>query len=353
VTLRYGSYDLHHVADPIVPQDNRMRADFTILGAGAIGSILGAHLTHAGHAVAMISRGNRARQIAREGLRICGLVDLRTSVRVIENATELEHAGVLIVATKALGTAALLAPMAHVDLDAAFSIQNGIQKNDILANIFGRGRTLGALADLSGELLPTGEVVFTRNVSLMLGELVGGTSERASKIASTIDAAGVRSNNVPDIVTLEWSKFIAWTGLVILAITTRAETWKFLCDPDAALLLVRTIREMGILAKAAGVAISDRSIVPTASILNASEAEGVALVRNMSIEYRKNAPEHRMSALQDLQSHRALEIKETIGAAVEMATSLRVAMPVTENFYLLAAAIDRVEQQRRICNLEE
>jgi 2-dehydropantoate 2-reductase len=193
-------------------------------------------------------------------------------------------------------------------------------------------------------LLPIGDVLFTRNVDLMIGELAGGTSDRASKIAATIDAAGVFSSAVPNIVSLEWSKFVAWAGLMMLAVTTRAKTWKLLGDSDAAVLLVRTIREMGALAQAAGVTITDRSIVPVASILSSSEADGVALVRNMSVEYREKAPEHRMSALQDLQANRALEVNETVGDALQMASSLGIAMPLTEDLYRLTAAIDRIGQ---------
>lgn len=321
-----------------------MRTNFTILGAGAIGSILGAHLARTGHSVTIIARGERARQVMRDGLRLRGLADFSVSVHVVENTAELRNAGVLIVATKSRGAAATLATLAQVDLDAAFSIQNGIRKNDLLANAFGPGRTLGALADLSGELLPTGDVIFTRNVNLMIGELAGGASERASKIAATIDAAGVFSSAVPNIVSLEWSKFAAWAGLMMLAVTTRAKTWKLLGDTDAVLLLVRTIREMGALAKAAGVTITDRSVVPAASILESSESDGVALVRKSSIDYREKAPEHRMSALQDLLANRALEVNETIGDALQMAGALGVPMPVTENLYRLTAAIDRIEQ---------
>ncbi len=51
-------------------------AEFAILGAGAIGSILGAHLAHAGHSVVMLVREQRAQQIRSDGLRIKGLVEL-------------------------------------------------------------------------------------------------------------------------------------------------------------------------------------------------------------------------------------------------------------------------------------
>src|SRR5215204_3186483 len=111
-----------------------MNANFTILGAGAIGSILGAHLARAGHSVVMLARGKRAQQVRSEGLRIRGLGEFSVPVQVIENPAELLRTDVLIIATKTLGTAASLATLSHLDLDAAFSIQNGVQKNDLLAD---------------------------------------------------------------------------------------------------------------------------------------------------------------------------------------------------------------------------
>ncbi len=63
------------------------------------------------------------------------------------------------------------------------------------------------MADTSGELLPSGEVLFTRNVSLLIGELTGDISARSQAIAYAIDAAGVRATAVPDILSREWSKF--------------------------------------------------------------------------------------------------------------------------------------------------
>ena len=56
---------------------------------------------------------------------------------------------------------------------------------------------LGALADTSGELLPEGDVLFTRNVNILVGELAGGESARAQQLAHTLDAAGVRAAATP------------------------------------------------------------------------------------------------------------------------------------------------------------
>ena len=50
--------------------------------------------------------------------------------------------------------------------------------DELLATVFGYSRVIGAMADFSGELLANGEVKFTRNVCLHLGEEKGGTSPR-------------------------------------------------------------------------------------------------------------------------------------------------------------------------------
>ena len=68
----------------------------------------------------------------------------------------------------------------------ALSIQNGPLKNEILVEAFGGERVLGALADTSGELLPDGAVLFTRNVSIFVGELAGGDSARAGRLAAAL-----------------------------------------------------------------------------------------------------------------------------------------------------------------------
>ena len=318
--------------------------DFAILGAGAIGSIIGGHLARAGHAVVMLVRGPRADYLQQHGITLKGLAEFTTPVPTLRDPEALESAGTLIVATKTPGTAAALAPLRHAQLDVALSIQNGPLKNELLTQAFGRERVLGALADTSGELLPGGAVLFTRNVNIYLGELGGGDSARAQRIARTLDASGVRATATAEIQTLEWSKFCGWVGLMSLAVATRAPTWEFLADPDSALLLVRLLRETGVLARALGITLSDRAVLPAATLCAGSEQDGVALIRRLSGEYRANAPSHRLSALQDLEAGRPLEVNETLGYACDKARELKLDLPLLEGFRRLSAAIDRIRR---------
>jgi 2-dehydropantoate 2-reductase len=316
--------------------------EFAILGAGAVGSIIGAHLARSGRSVVMLVRTRRAQQIANDGLRIKGLVEFSQPVRTISDPSELTAAGVLIVAIKTYGTEAALAPLHGANIGVAFSIQNGLMKDDLLTDAFGRQRVLGSLANLSGELLGSGEVLFTRNAKLFVGEFDGSDSTRARQIAQTIDASGVRASADPEILSLEWSKFAAWVAMMIVSVATRALTWKYLCDAGPALVLVRLVREIGLLADASKVQLSDRAVLPVATICRESEQDAVALLKTFGLEMQSSAPEHRMSTLQDLEAGRPLEVEETLGHAMRTAAKLKVSLPLLSCFYELVAGIGRI-----------
>lgn len=319
-------------------------AQFVILGPGALGSILAAHLARAGHSVIVLARGERARRLEREGLRVKGLAEIVTPIPVLTDPARLQAAECLIVATKTPGTKDALERLRHVEVGVSFSVQNGVMKDDLLVEAFGAERALGALANTSGELLPTGEVLFTRNVNLMLGELDGRESKRAKALAATIDAAGVRASAVTGIVSWEWSKFVAWLPLMSLAVTTRSVTGRYLSDPGSARVLVRMAREAALVARACGVELTgEGAILPLQSILTSSEDQAVEAVRRAGEAFAASAPEHRMSSLQDLEAGRRLEVEETFGDAVRKADQRAVAVPVLEAFYHLVAAIDRIK----------
>ncbi|HUR58720.1 MAG TPA: 2-dehydropantoate 2-reductase N-terminal domain-containing protein, partial [Opitutaceae bacterium] len=113
---------------------------FAILGAGALGTILGAHLSRAGHEVVMIARGERARVLQRQGLVLNGLSDIKGRPQVIDDPAKLLDTGTLIIATKAIETATALDSLKHLRLENALSVQNGVLKNELLATVFGYSR---------------------------------------------------------------------------------------------------------------------------------------------------------------------------------------------------------------------
>jgi 2-dehydropantoate 2-reductase len=310
---------------------------FAIVGAGALGTILGAHLSRAGHEVAMIARGERVRVLQRMGLVLTGLSDIKARSIVIDDPRKLRETGTLIIATKAIETAKALEALKHLKIDNAFSVQNGVLKNELLAAVFGYSRVIGAMADFSGELLASGEVKFTRNVCLHLGEEKGGMSERVESLATTIDTAGVRCTAASNIRTREWSKFTGWIAQFPLAVLTRQITWKFLMDERSALVIVAIVREAARLAAAMKIELVDMPPLPVPSIVHGSDAQAVEIVRGIGQKFLDNSPEHRMSAQQDVLRGSRLEYEETLGYALRKAQELGVPMPTLETCYRMIA----------------
>jgi 2-dehydropantoate 2-reductase len=306
---------------------------FAILGAGALGTILGAHLSRSGHDVVMIARGERARTIARQGLVVTGLANVEARPAVTDDPKELLEADTLIVATKAIDTPAALASVAHVRFHSVLSVQNGVLKNELLARVFGASSVLGAMANFSGELTASGEVKFTRNVCLYVGDENRARSPRAEQLARLVDAAGVRSEAVPDIRTREWSKFVGWVPLFLVAALTRQITWKFLTDPLTALVVVRIARETAALAAALKIEIVDAAPLPVPSIVRASDEAAVEIVRGVGKTFLDNSPEHRMSSQQDVLRGSPLEHVETLGHALDLSREVGVPMPTLDNGY--------------------
>jgi 2-dehydropantoate 2-reductase len=309
---------------------------FAILGAGALGTILGAHLSRAGHDVVMIARGERARTLQRQGLVLNGLADLKARPNVIDDPRKLLATDTLIVATKAIDTAQAIDSLAHLRLDTAFSVQNGVLKNELLARAFGYSRVLGAMADFSGELLANGEVKFTRNVCLHLGGERDGTA-RAEELAGIVDSAGVRSQAVADIRTREWSKFAGWIAQFPLAVLTRQITWKFLMDERSALVIARIVRESAALAAAMKIDLVDMPPLPVPSIAKGTDAQAIDIIRDIGQTFFDKSPEHRMSAQQDVLRGSRLEYEETLGYALAKGRELGVPMPTLDACYRIIA----------------
>ena len=316
-----------------------------VFGAGALGTILAAHLADAGHAVTVLTRGKRAAQLRDGGLRVTGCSPREASCRIETDPAAIDRSELLLVALKSNDTAAALAPLRHLQVEAALSVQNGVMKDDILLACFGAGPVLGAMADFSGEMLEDGSVLFTRNVMLHIGELAGGHSERATAIAAVITDAGINCRAAADILSVEWSKFVGWIGWVAASVIGRRPTWEWLSDPDMGAMLIALTREAAQLAQRRGIALRDESPLFAASLVGGSDAAALARLAAMGEDMQHNAPDHRMSSLQDLERGAPLELAETFGFVLNEAEREGLDMPTVRCVYGQLRGIDRMNRR--------
>ncbi len=313
-----------------------------IVGGGALGSILAAHLSQAGEDVTVLARGARATLLRQAGIRLTGLQDFTVTARIAEDPRELSTADVLVLTVKTYDMESALEPLRHVQVTSAFSIQNGVLKDDQLAAAFGRPAVLGAAADFSGEVMPGGTVQFTRNEGLYIGELPHGPSDRVRTITATLQSAGLKAIASENIRTVEWSKYIGWLALTPLAVLTRLPTYRVLKDPELARLQTVLAREAAGLAEYLSIPLEDlMSVSPARTLVAEPGGEWVEQARRLGEAMEARVPGHKVSALQDLERGRRLEIEETFGYAVRKASEMGLQVPSLDACYRLLAGLSR------------
>jgi 2-dehydropantoate 2-reductase len=315
--------------------------NIVILGAGALGSIIGGHLARAGEDVTVIARGPRAAHVQQHGITLTGLADFTVPVTVTTQPQAVHAADVLVVAVKTYDTEPALESVSHLKVGSVLSIQNGVLKNEQLARTFGWDKVLGAAVVLSGEVTPAGPVRFTLNEYFALGELPEGTSARVQALVTALVRAGIRAEAAAQIRTVEWSKYALFMSWMAPAVLTRLETYKFLTHPDAAAIIVQLLQETALLAAKLGIPLEDRVPLPVKTLCSMSLAEAVATIRHFGAVMEVQAPAHKLSTLQDLERSRRLEVEETLGYVVRKGAELDVPLLTLDTCYRLIAGINR------------
>ena len=82
----------HGVEGSALLDRRELAMKIVILGAGALGSLFGAHLARAGEDVTLIAREARAQAIQEQGVSITGLADFTVPVPVTARPQELRQA---------------------------------------------------------------------------------------------------------------------------------------------------------------------------------------------------------------------------------------------------------------------
>lgn len=190
-----------------------------VLGAGAIGSSVGADLTAAGYDVTIIDQWPaQVEAMQREGLRIVmSDLELRTPVRALHLCDLAEHDpqfDTVLMAVKSYDTrwlAELIKP--YLQPEGWFvGVQNSMN-DDTIASIIGRERVVGCSLELSAEIFTPG--IVQRNTTRKgtwfgLGELDGKLTKRVYELEELFRNIG-KVTVTSNIYGTKWTKLTANT----------------------------------------------------------------------------------------------------------------------------------------------
>ncbi len=305
-----------------------------VVGAGALGSIYAAHLAKAGHQVSLVARGERAAGLAKHGIGVVGEGTFTVRCSIVMQPETLRETDVVILAVKTYDMAQALASLRGLKVKSALSVQNGVLKNQMLSEIFGPQAIVGAISMIGGDVLAAkgglpGAVRYNIAGPTVMGEPAGGQPARVKELVETFEQSGLKAKASDDITSVEWSKFVGWSGFSTLAIMTRQPTWRFMLDADTALIAARVMRETAAVAIRHGVKLQDSGFTSKAFI-DGNEEEAVKAVQAYGEERKIGAPTFRQSILQDADRNRRLEVNETLDYTLALAKEYSVAVPTLD-----------------------
>jgi 2-dehydropantoate 2-reductase len=315
------------------------------VGAGAIGSLVGAYMARGGVDVTLLDIGDHIHVIEKEGLKVrtIGGDPFKVKVRSSSDAKAIDDVDLLILTVKTFHTEKALGSVVHLKekIELALSIQNGVEKEEHLIRFFGKEKVVGAMCLEGATRLGPAEIQHTMTGITYIGELDGRETDRVKAVCQLFTTGGLKAEVTPNILAADWAKWINFAATAAICSLTRLEYYKILKCKELALLVAQIYREYAQLAIAKGVEVRDYPGFEVKMISEADPSRAVEIlrVRGEGLEAR-GMTKVKPSLCQDVENGRKTEYEAIFGYAVRESEKTGVEMPLTRYIYQFLKGID-------------
>jgi 2-dehydropantoate 2-reductase len=192
-----------------------------VIGAGAIGSVVGGLLSKAGEDVTLIGRKSHVDAIKQNGLMLDGPSGkVIIQVKAAENLDFKPDLVLLTVKTQDVESSVR---EIHPYLSGAtlVTMQNGVQSDDIAAGVLGKENIISAVVILGSIFLEPGKVSYSHpsgKIALLVGEPFGSSGNRLQNISVWFNKA-LPTEISKDIRGAHWTKLILNLNNAVMAVT--------------------------------------------------------------------------------------------------------------------------------------
>jgi ketopantoate reductase/2-keto-4-pentenoate hydratase/2-oxohepta-3-ene-1,7-dioic acid hydratase in catechol pathway len=317
-----------------------------VVGAGAIGGLMAAKLSLAGHDVTAIDVGAQLAAMQKNGLKLVwhdGSEHV-AKVKAVKSAAEAGPQDLIILAVKAHYLEGVVR-----DIDAmltpdtmVMTVQNGLpwwyfqrlggqydgnkletlDPTGVLTKKIAPERLIGCVVYPAASVPEPGVIHHVEGDRFPIGELDGSETERVKRLHDVLVDAGLKSRVLPDIRSEIWLK--AWGNLSFNPISalTHATLVDICRFAETRQLAADMMREAQEVANKLGV----KFRVSIEKRIEGAEAVGA----------------HKTSMLQDVELGRSLETEALIGSILEMAKLTNTPVPSIRAVYACVKLLNKV-----------
>ncbi len=285
-----------------------------VMGSGGVGGYFGARLAAAGQSVHFLARGAHLEAMSRNGLEVrSSLGDLRLHpVHATGDHARIGPVDIVLFAVKLWDTesaARALDPLLAPDT-LVISLQNGVEKDDILRSILPRGHVPGGVCYIASQVASPGVIAHTGRMQKLVFGDGGAPAGSANAFLEACREARIDSEISPSIEKTIWEKFVFLVGLSALTTSVRAPIGIVRSHPETRRLLFGVMEEVVCVGRAKGIPL----------------AQSYAADR---LSFCDSLPESMTSSMHnDLERGNRMELAWLSGAVVRLGESLGVPTPL-------------------------
>ena len=315
-----------------------------IVGAGAIGGMLGVKLALSGHEVSIILRGANLAAVAANGMTLIEENGNQLQVRPARVTDVIAQAGVqdlVILGMKAHQVAAVAADLPsliHADTRVV-TMQNGIpwwyfhklpgpylgtpvkavDPDGVIARHIDVARVIGCVVYPASEVIRPGVIQVIEGKRFTLGEIDGSDTPSIRAISAALKEAGFKAPVSNDIRSEIWLKLWGNLSFNPISALTHATLEDICLFGPTRELAAAMMREAQAIAEKLGVVFK----VSLDKRIDGAQAVG----------------QHKTSMLQDVEQGRALELQALVGSVMELGAITGLPTPTINTVYALASLL--------------
>jgi len=181
-----------------------------IMGAGSLGTIVGARLSKAGYDVDLIDvNAAHVKAMNEKGAKIIGLMEMVQPVKALTPDEMTESYDIMFYLTKTTQNGSALKYVSkYLKPDGVVVVmQNGIPE-DAVAEVVGKERVMGGIVGWGATWVEPGVSKLTskpENMTYDIGELDGTMTERLDQVETVLKAAGIPEKQ-SNLIGIRWTK---------------------------------------------------------------------------------------------------------------------------------------------------
>ncbi|PKR86492.1 ketopantoate reductase family protein [Heyndrickxia camelliae] len=326
-----------------------------VLGAGSLGTIVGAYLADGGMDVELIDTyQEHVDALNQTGAKVIGTTEFHAKVRAITPENKSGKYDLVLLLTKQLFNDTILRELLPFlkDDSVVCSLQNGIPEEKV-ASIVGVERVIAGSVEFGATFIEPGVSSLTteytqfKKYAFQIGELNGATTERIQSIKSVLDLVG--GTHISDnLVGTKWSKLLINNAFSGLSAALNGEYGDILDNEIGILSAVYIADETIKVGHATGVTFAKMNGFDISSLELQSEKDIPKRIQTLRVVMEPSRL-LRASMLQDLEKKRKTEIDYINGVIARMGEGTGILTPFND---LIVKLVKSAEEYQTVPNFD-